>query len=347
VGAAAGSAILAGAGSATAATPVPTYHAGSDTATFTATGVLDSNCLVSTGGTEVWIRPGDAINFKSALAGISLASLGLTTAQIAGLNVTAAIDATSTSAGQNVSVAGGHTTVFPKPGQTALSSGNHRLTWTVKSIALLPVLGVLVPPVPLSSSNLQSGASLSWTGVIHVTTDAPQCKLSVSTPKAAISVGPIKVTVPPINVGVPLPTLPALPALPKLPGLPGRKTTAPGGHPTTPGGIRYTPPPLTVPEQAMGGIGGSGGGFQGVLPDGGGSTRLGTNLRDVSGTNAAKSQSSGKSGTKVKPVTKRIDLAANKAPAAQLPVLLAIIAIIALSLVSATYARLYLLRRNS
>jgi hypothetical protein len=37
---------------------------------------------------------------------------------------------------------------------------------------------------------------------------------------------------------------------------------------------------------------------------------------------------------------------ANKAPAAQMPVLLAIIAIIALSLVTATYARLFLLRRN-
>jgi len=53
-------------------------------------------------------------------------------------------------------------------------------------------------------------------------------------------------------------------------------------------------------------------------------------------------------GARAKPQTstKRIDLASNKAPAAQLPVLLAIIAIIALSLVTATYARLFLLRRN-
>src|SRR6266571_638728 len=41
-----------------------------------------------------------------------------------------------------------------------------------------------------------------------------------------------------------------------------------------------------------------------------------------------------------------INLAANKAPAGQMPVLLSILAIIALSLVTATYARLYLLRRN-
>ena len=37
-----------------------------------------------------------------------------------------------------------------------------------------------------------------------------------------------------------------------------------------------------------------------------------------------------------------VELAANRAPAAQLPVLLAILAIIALSLVTATYARLFL-----
>jgi hypothetical protein len=43
---------------------------------------------------------------------------------------------------------------------------------------------------------------------------------------------------------------------------------------------------------------------------------------------------------------KQVELAANPAPSAQMPVLLAIVAIIALSLVTATYARLYLLRRN-
>jgi hypothetical protein len=49
---------------------------------------------------------------------------------------------------------------------------------------------------------------------------------------------------------------------------------------------------------------------------------------------------------KVKKVIKSVGLTSNKPPAAQLPVLLAIIAIIALSLVTATYARLYMLRRD-
>ena len=344
VAATAGLAILAGAGSASAApTPTPTYHPGSDTATFTATGVLDSNCLISTGGTEVWIKPGDAINFKSAVAGISLGSLGLSTSQVAGLNVTAAIDATSTSRGQNVSVAAGRTTVFPKSGQTALPSGNHRLTWTMTSIALLPgVLGAL-PPVRLSSSNLQSGASLSWTGVIHVTNDAPQCKIAVGTPQVGVSVGPIKVTVPPINVGIPIPTLPKLPS---LPGLPGGKAAA-GGHATTPGGgVHYTRPALTVPEQAMGRVG-NGGGFTGVQPDAGSASRIGVNVPQVPVASGGDPKPTDAAGQAKKVLKKTLGLSANEAPAAQMPVLLAIIAIIALALVTATYARLYMLRRDA
>jgi hypothetical protein len=177
-GAAAGTAILAAAPAGAASTPTPAYHAGSDTATFTVTGVLDSNCLVSTGGTEVWIKPGDAINFKSALAGIKLGPLSLGTDKVIGMNVTALIDHTKTSAGQTVSVSAGHVTVFPKTGQKALSAGAHTLAWTATSISVQAVvLGVLGPifTVPLSSSELNSGASLSWSGVIHVTDDAAQC----------------------------------------------------------------------------------------------------------------------------------------------------------------------------
>ena len=344
VGAAAG--VLATAGPAGAA-PTPTYHAGSDTATFTASGVLEGNCLIATDGTDVWIKTGDVINFKSAVAGIDLAGMNLTSGQVAGLNVTAAIDATTTSPGQSVPVSAGHTTVFPKAGQHALTAGEHKLAWTVKSLTLVGgLLGSLLT-VPLSSSDLKSGASLSWSGVIHVTKDAPQCKLSVGTPTVGISVGPIKVTVPPISVGVALPTVPTLPKLPTPPGASGSTTPPPGGK-TTPPGVKFTPPPLTVPEQVMGGGGGGGGGggFGGVQADGSNATQLGNGLPGVpvagSGPGSTKSPAA-----KPKTTTKHIDLAANRAPAAQMPVLLAIIAIIALSVVTATYARLYLLRRNT
>jgi hypothetical protein len=197
--------------------------------------------------------------------------------------------------------------------------------------------------VTLSSNALKSGASLKWNGVIHVTNDTAQCKIAVGTPQVAVSVGPVKVTVPPINVGIPAPNLPVLPTLPGVGGNP--PPAGNGGHTTTPGGgIHYTPPPLTVPEQAMGRVGT--GGFEGVVPDGGSSSRIGVNVPQVPVAGASGSNPSDAAAAKAKVKQVITTLAANKAPAAQLPVLLAIIAIIALSLVTATYARLYMLRRD-
>jgi hypothetical protein len=347
--AAAGTALLV-AGPASAA-PTPSYHPGSDTATFAVTGVLDHNCPVSVGGTEVWIKPGDTINFDSSAVGINVKAVdGLFTGvigQVAGLNVSGQIDAGTTHA-QSFSVAGGKTTKFTNAKN--LSAGTHKLTWTATSLAVLPLLGGILPilgtltNVPLSSSALGAGASLKWAGVIHVTDDAPQCKLSVGTPEAGVKVGPVQVTVPPLKVDVPVPNLPTLPG-----GGNGGGSNGPGGGggggSSAPGG-HYDPPPVTVPEQVMGNVGGNVGG---VSPNGGGSTQLGTGLPDrSSAANGNNDQESSDKTPGKSKTTKVVGTAytANKAPAAQLPVLLAVIAIIALSLVTATYARLYLLRRN-
>jgi hypothetical protein len=338
---------MATAGPAGAApTPNPSYHPGADPATFTALGVVDGNCAISTGGTEVWIKPGDKINFNSSLVGVNLPVvnnlLGVLGGQLVGLNVTATVDAGTTHA-QTFKVAGGKTTVYGNAAN--LSGGNHTLTWTADSVSALPVLSGAIN-IPLNSNMLKSGAALKWNGVIHVTNDTAQCKIAVGAPQVAVSVGPVKVTVPPINVGIPAPNLPNLPNLPGIPGLPGGGgQTTPGGHTTTPGGgIHYTPPPLTVPEQAMGRVGT--GGFEGVVPDGGSSSRIGVNLPQTPVAGASGSNPSDAAAAKAKVKQVITTLAANKAPAAQLPVLLAIIAIIALSLVTATYARLYMLRRD-
>jgi len=334
----AGAAVLTMSPAHAAPDPSPNYHPGKDKATFTVTGVLDSNCLVSTGGTEVWIKPGDSIDFDSALAGIDLATLGLTTKQIAGLNVSARID------GKVVAdvAAGTDTTV------ANLSAGDHTLTWTAKSIALLPgLLGAVLPPVPLSSSALQAGASLDWSGVIHVTDSAPTCKLAVAAPSGTISLGPVKVPLPSVTVAVPEPTLPDLGGL--LPGGSSKTSGSGSGHSSAPSsGTNYTPPGLTIPEQVVptgygngaGTVGG--GGFGNALPDLGGN--LVNGAPDSGGAEAAPSGSSSPASARVS--SNAADLAANPTPSAQLPVLLAILAIIALSLVTATYASLYLLRRN-
>ena len=350
-GAAAGTAFLLA--TPAGAAPTPSYHPGSDTATFAVTGVLDHNCPVSAGGTEVWIKPGDSINFDSSAVGINVSAVdGLFTGligKVVGLNVSGTIDK-GTKQAQNFSVVAAKTTKFANAAN--LSAGTHTITWKATSLAVLPsitqILGL--PPVlgaltniPLSSGAVtQAGAALSWNGVIRVTNDAPQCKLSVATPKVDVNVGPLKTTIPPLNVNVPVPNLPSLPGLPGGGG--GSGGGGGGGNGGGGGGGHYKPPTESVPAQVMGGIGS---GFGGVAPNGGSSTQLGTGLPDQSGQSSA-SNGGGKPTTGAsKPQTQtRAVYASNKAPTAQLPVLLAIIAIIALSLVTATYARLYLLRRN-
>jgi hypothetical protein len=329
-----------------AAAPTPSYHAGSDDATFTVLGVLDSNCLISTGGTEIWIKPGDAIKFDSSLVGLNLAGLPVHIGAIAGLNVNAVIDG-GTDHQQSFSVAGGKTTAFPGTKWQPLAAGDHKLAWTATGVSLLTGLNL-----PLSVGALKSGASLSWSGVIHVTNDAPQCKLSVGTPKTQISVGPIKVTVPPINVTVPGITVPtSLPSIPDLnPSPPGKTSEAPkpGKSTSTSAGQPLLPVPARVVPQGSGdgvfGNVGAGNYAPGALPDV--SSQLGnlSPLLPVTATSAqpnngpAQQNSTGKN--------KTIDLAAGRAASSQIPVILAVLAMIALVLVAGTYARLFLLRKT-
>ncbi|MDT4926044.1 MAG: hypothetical protein QOG01_3757 [Pseudonocardiales bacterium] len=330
--------------SAVAAAPTPSYHAGSDNATFTVLGVLDSNCLISTGGTEVWIKPGDAIKFDSSLVGVNVAGLPLHIGAIAGLNINAVIDAGTTHK-QSFSVAGGKTTLFPGTKWNALAAGDHTLTWTATGVSLLTGINL-----PLSVGALKSGASLSWSGVIHVTNNAPQCKLSVSTPKTEISVGPIKVTVPPINVTVPGITVPtSLPSVPNLnPSQPGKTSQAPKPGKSTSAGQPLLPVPARVVPQGSGdgvfGNIGTGNYAAGSLPDV--STQLGNlaPLLPVTKTSATPSDGPAQQNSTGK--NKTIDLAAGRAASSQIPVILAVLAMIALVLVAGTYARLFLLRKT-
>lgn len=351
---------LSGANPAAAApAPDPNYKAGKDVATFTVLGVLDRNCLVSLGGNEIWIKPGDLIDFKSTLAGVDSSKLPLgllndLTGKLVGLNVTATID--SGSSKQTVKVAAGKTTTFPSSTQKALAKGDHKITWTANSVS---VLGLL--PIPLQASALKSGASLSWQGVIHVTPDAPKCKLGVSTPRVDVSLGPIKVTVPQQNVSVPGVTLPNdVPSLPNLsPNLPGKSTTAPSSSAPTSSapapGYELSGP--SVPEQVVPGgsadsvytgtpgiLASGDGGFAGILP------KLGDSLGAKKSSGGASTTGGGNADTAgAAPVSqdKTVELAADPGtPSSQLPVILAILAIIALALVAGTYARLFLLKQK-
>lgn len=335
-GASAGIALMAAGPAGAAPTPVA--------ATFSVTGVATSNCSVSIGGADIYVTPGGPLLFKSSLVGMTLFGLPVTTSGLLGFDGQLKIDPGTANA-KSFAVSATKDTAF-----AGLTAGDHPFTWRATA---LNALGLPLP-LGLTATAASAGAALYYSGTIHVTTNAADCGIAVQVPGPVISVSasgvpPMVVGVPPLNLKLPkLPTLPTLPVtVPSLPGVGG--TTAPGGGQATgPGGINYTPPPTTVPEQVMGGIRGV---SAGVLPDAGGATQLSTGLPDGSvAANPANPQASdspaAKANAKTRTSTKTLDLASNKAPAAQLPVLLAIIAIIALTLVTATYARLYLLRRN-
>ena len=228
--------------------------------------------------------------------------------------------------------------------------------------------------IPLHDSQLKSGAKLSWTGHIYVTTSAPQCRLSVAVPRVHGSVGPVKVTTPPINLDVPTKVRTKLPTLPtKIPNLGRSRTRTHQGSGAAPGArskrptVQYTAPVLSVPDQVVpqgqgdtvygsnGGVvpntvavpGGSAGSSTGGSTDTSAVGAVGSNRGGNGGgsisTGSARSLPNGQ-----KAGTRPLDLASSPtgAPSGQLPVLLAILAVLALAFVAGTYARLYLLGRK-
>jgi hypothetical protein len=197
----------------------------------------------------------------------------------------------------------------------------------------------------LKGAGVALNATNQWAGQIVVATHPPTGGLGIQLPGISVApnlpvIGQLPtIGVPGVTVQVPI----TLPTVPTLPG--GGKTTTPGGGnggggPTGPSTGSECVPCNLMPQVGLGGGGA-------VAPDAGNATQIGRGLSDlgVHVPNAAVTSTASDPG--ISPTTqKRVDLAANKAPSAQMPKLLAIIAIIALSLVTATYAKLFLLRRN-
>ena len=270
-----------------------------------------------------------------------------------------------------------------------LSTGTHSLAWTAKSIRVnvpqtvqtitkkvLGPLGGLITKVihktipahlltvPLSSSQLKSGADLSWAGKVYVTTSAAQCTISVQTPKVRASAGPVHVTVPGQNVTVPGVNVPT--KVTGVPSLGSSSSSSPKTSSTSKSSsstpVHYQAPSLTVPEMVVpqgaggGDVYNGGGGYNlGLGTDNGTNSQL-TGGGSTSSTGA--SSNSGGATTSDSPQTvtdgtgpkKTVDLASNDSGSSvsgELPVLLAIVAVIVLALVASTYARLYLLGRRT
>ncbi|MDT4918270.1 MAG: hypothetical protein QOH89_2970 [Pseudonocardiales bacterium] len=314
-------------------------------ATFGVTGVATSNCKVSVGGTDVYVRPGQELDVKTSIVGLTLLGLPLDLSKLASLNGALVIDP---QADQPTKL-----DITNKVQKLTLPAGNHKWTWTVNTVKI----GALPVPLGLTSNALKLGAKLTWDGTIHVTTDAADCGLGVQLPSISASVS---VTgLPPIAIGIPgvKVTLPVNVPTVGVPTL-GKPGDGNGGSSGSNGGNdgSSTPPdqdnPIPVPAKVVPGINGGGllgGGieFGGIPagPVGGGSDPLGGGAAPAGNpgaTTAARLPDQTSSGKH-----KTIDLAASRpASTGEVWVVLAIIAVIALAFVAATYARLYLMKRE-
>jgi hypothetical protein len=323
-------------------------EAGSTTATLTLTGVRDSNCDVSTGGTTVYVKPGGTVTFKAELAGLSvklplLGYVDISSGKITSFRDKLVIDGDTKHPHY---IAKGKTFVWK-----SVSGGTHSLAWSADAV----YVGSLKIPLDLSVVHLPAGGHLDWVGSLKATSST-KCGISIEVPGGGVSVGPIHLSVPPITT---VPTVPV--TVPNLPGGGGggggSSSSAHhpgGGHSSSPGsgggtsgsGLPTTIPELVVPNAGSGGdsaFGGGGLGGVGALPDTG---DIGP-IAPGAVTSTASAPAGSASSSAPKPVDLATDSTDNGLGGPQLPVLLAIVAIIALSLVTATYARMYLLRRPS
>jgi hypothetical protein len=315
------------------------------TATFGVTGVATDNCKVSTGGTDVYVKPGQELDVKTSIIGLTLLGRPLDLSKLASLDGRFVIDPQA----QNP-----RTLDITNKVQkiTDLAPGDHVWKWTVSTVKL----GVLPIPLGLSSNAVRAGAKLSWDGIIHVTPNAANCGIAVQLPSVSASVSvsglpPIGIGIPGVKISLPVNVPTSVPSLPGTGGSRGSTGHHKGGHPQ-PSAIDN---PIPVPAKVVPGAGGGGllgGGPAGGIPLGpiaGGSDPL-TGVGAAAPTStpsvaAAPGQlprqnSAGKH--------KTIDLAANRpASTSEVWIVLAIVAVIALAFVAATYARLYLLKRGS
>lgn len=332
------------------------------TAELSLSGVVTTNSPV--GGSVVGIHPGDSVDFKAAPAGISAQGLNKL-----GINVSGLLGAlTGSLVGYQVVLNPGSlpgvtrpVTLGPCGGRSDLkinfpNTGTYNFTWSASSVTVVPVFGCSVNKLALNGNQLRSAgiafnASNQWVGKVVVAVNPPAGGLSIQLPKvsAAPKVGGVQLP----RVGLPGATLPTVPVTPPSlsPGLPSK--APPGG--SSAGGINYRPPGGLIEDSVVPKGYGCCDQGSGHAPDAALNSVLLNGLRgghgavpgDLNGSTAPFSANkNGAPAAVPNRAGKSIDMASSKPPAGQMPVLLAILAIIALSLVTATYARQYLMRRS-
>ncbi|MCW2496682.1 MAG: hypothetical protein JWQ77_2606 [Jatrophihabitans sp.] len=319
------------------------------------------------GGSQIGVHPGDTVDFApstiptaglknipvlgAALDSLLQSVLGSAT----GYQITLHLPATFPGGKRNVTLGACTSTkhlavTFPK-------KGDYTFTWSAVAISPLCLLPANIGSLAgnqLKNAGVALNASNQWVANIHVATNAVDGGISIQLPGVSVAPSvPVLGQLPTLGIsGVNLPTIPiSVPSITS--GLGGGGGGGGGGSSSAPAtsssSYTYTPPATTIPQlvvphpgvhsAAEADAGGSlDGGFGNPLPD----TGVTSTAAPV---NAAAPTSTPAKSTPAK--THTIEPAAsNKLATAQLPVLLAILAIVALSLVTGTYARLYLMRRN-
>jgi hypothetical protein len=319
------------------------------------------------GGSLIGIHPGDSVTFSAAgvpTAGLEKLGLG---------NLIPIVDnllngATRFQVRANfANLPGGHNGTILHGKKTAHfdfpHTGVYNFTWTVQKVTVLSTLlgtQTQVSTINLNGNELrQAGIKLNahnqYVGQVVVRKHPPSGGISVQLPSVHVSpsapgVGQLpKVGVP----GVRLPTVPVSGpnvSVPNVPGGPSGGNHGGAGGKHGGGSKNFPGPPVSVPQEVV-----PKGDNAIVIP---GSDNAGK-LPVYHGTDAflptsgSGNKASGSGGANSQPRSR--DVAKHRTlglaskpgtPSGQLPVLLAIISIIALALVAGTYARLFLLRRN-
>jgi hypothetical protein len=349
-------AVLAlGAAAATVIATSPAQAAGTTVdAQLSLTGVTTTGDVL--GGTTIGVHPGDTVDFKASIlptAGLNnipaLQTLVTGLANLTGSLFQVVVTFPDTfPGGKQVVTLGGPTTGKCKGTQqvpvTFPAIGTYQFTWTVQY--LVPtLLGCSISAVGNADLNLLKAAGVAlnaanqWSGQIVVATNPPPPGISVQLPGLGLGpkVGPISIpalALPAINI----PTIPVnVPSLvSNLPVIGGKSGSGSTGAPGNCVPCQVVPFPSKFP-----------GGVGAVGPESNGLSLLGAGLHEPSVTGGDSTPTTTPTVPPINQTTTRVEYAANRAPAQQLPVLLAIVAIIALGLVTATYARLFLIRRSA
>lgn len=320
-------------------------EAAKTTATLTLTGLVDSNCQVSVGGTTAYVRPGGTVTIKPSLAGLSVSYGGLTipitSSKVASFRDTVTI---------------GKTKHVLKKSTDKIVLKNVRHTqaikWSADAVVLnLGLLGDVTVPLNGSNVSLPAKGKLSWSGKI-IASKNTDCGVQLQTPSISVSAPGISVGVPGQTLSAPNPVSSLTKVLSKLPH--PQSSSNPAKHPSSgsAGGppIKYTPPPTTVPQKVMSKAGnnpgGGGGGFVAPKAGNGGNGAPAGPARSSSSA-GPKSIANPSPAAKINHAKSRHLAEPARLGGAQLPVLLAILAILALSMVTATYARRHLLKRHN